>query len=85
MSDKLYSINPDRNVPWNDLPLLPIHKDLYYNTEVLQTLVSAKSALSRLQGRSIAIPDKGLLINSISLQEARDSSSKVPGSIVEWI
>ena len=75
MSNQLYPINPDRNVPWNDLPLLPIHKDLYYNLEVLESLVNAKSALSRLQGRSIVIPDQGLLINSISLQEAKDSSA----------
>lgn len=75
MSDQLYSINPDRNSPWNDLQLLPIHKDLYYNLEILESLVKAKSALSRLQGRSIVIPDQGLLINSISLQEAKDSSA----------
>ena len=75
MSDQLYSINPDRNSPWDDLQLLPIHKDLYYNLEILESLVKAKSALSRLQGRSIVIPDQGLLINSISLQEAKDSSA----------
>lgn len=75
MSEKMYQINPDRNVPWNDLPLLPIHNDFYINTEVLQALVNAKSALSQLQGRSIAISDQGLLINSISIQEARDSSA----------
>ena len=75
MSDQLYSINPDRNSPWNDLQLLPIHKDLYYNLEILESLVKAKSALSRLQGRSIVIPDQGLLINSISLREAKDSSA----------
>ena len=75
MPDKLYPINPDRSVPWNDLPLLPIYKDLYYNVEILETLVNAKSALSLLQGRSIVIPDQGLLINTISLQEAKDSSA----------
>jgi len=75
MPDQLYPINPDRNIPWNDLPLLPIHKDLYYNIEILESLVNAKSSLSRLQGRSIVIPDQGLLINSISLQEAKDSSA----------
>jgi len=75
MSAPLYQFNPNRNTPWNDLPLLPVQKDLYHNIEVLETLVSAKSALSKLQGRSIAIPDQGLLINSISLQEARDSSA----------
>jgi Fic family protein len=75
MSEVMYNINPDRNVPWNDLPLFPIHIDYYHNLDVLECLVNAKSALSRLQGRSIVIPDQGLLINSISLQEAKDSSA----------
>lgn len=75
MSEVKYDINPDRNIPWNDLPLFPIHRDFYHNLDVLECLVNAKSALSRLQGRSIVIPDQGLLINSISLQEAKDSSA----------
>ena len=75
MSVKLYNINPDRNTPWNDIPPLPINNELYYNTDVLEALVHAKSELSLLQGRSIAIPDQAILINSISIQEARDSSA----------
>jgi Fic family protein len=75
MSDKLYNINSDRNTPWNDLPPLPINNELYYNTDVLEALVHAKSELSLLQGRSIAIPDQAIPINSISIQEARDSSA----------
>lgn len=75
MSVKLYNINADRNTPWNDLPPLPINNELYYNTDVLEALVHAKSELSLLQGRSIAIPDQAILINSISIQEARDSSA----------
>ena len=75
MSVRLYNINPDRNTPWNDLPPLPINSELYFNTDVLEALVHAKSALSLLQGRSIAIPDQAVLINSISIQEARDSSA----------
>jgi len=75
MSERLYDINTDRNTPWNDLPSLPINNDLYYNTDVLEALVNAKSALGLLQGRSIAIPDQAVPINSISIQEARDSSA----------
>ncbi len=75
MSEKPYNINPDRNTPWNDLPPLPVSSELYYNTDVLERLVDAKSALGLLQGRSIAIPDQAILINSISIQEARDSSA----------
>ncbi|MFH2142017.1 MAG: Fic/DOC family N-terminal domain-containing protein [Bacteroidota bacterium] len=71
----LYTINPDRNIPWNDLPLLPIRKELYQTTEILEKLGDAKAALARLNGRSMIIPNQGLLINTISLQEAKISSA----------
>jgi Fic family protein len=70
----LYRINPDRNVPWNNLPDLPIAEELHRNVDVLEALVRAKEALGRLQGRSIAIPNPSILITSISLQEAKASS-----------
>ena len=31
----LYQVNPDRNVPWNDLLPLPVRKELYLTVEVL--------------------------------------------------
>jgi len=74
MSGIQYRINPDRNVPWNDLPLLPIDNGLFRTTEILEKLGDAKAALARLQGRSIVIPNQGMLINTISLQEAKASS-----------
>jgi Fic family protein len=70
-----YQINPDRNVPWNDLPLLPIRNELCQTIEILEKLGDARAALARLHGRSIVIPDQGMLINSISLQEAKTSSA----------
>ena len=75
MPEILYQINPDRNVPWNNLPLLPIRKELYQTIEILEKLGDAKAALARLQGRSVVIPNQGLLINTISLQEAKISSA----------
>ncbi|MGM0480123.1 MAG: Fic family protein [Bacteroidota bacterium] len=74
MKKPMYAINPDRTKPWNDLPLLPINKSLYETIEILKALGEAKAALARLQGRSAIIPDQGLLINTISLQEAKISS-----------
>lgn len=71
----MYKINPDRNSPWNDLPELPFERDLYYSAEVLEKLMDAKVALAKLQGRSVAIPNQGILINTISLQEAKASSA----------
>lgn len=75
MSKILYPINPDRNIPWNDLPLLPIPKELHHTLEIMEKLGNAKAALARLHGRSAIIPNQGLLINTISLQEAKISSA----------
>lgn len=75
MSDLIYKINTDRLKPWNDLPLLPINGKLFQDFEIYEQLGNAKAALGKLQGRSIAIPNQGLLINSISLQEAKASSA----------
>lgn len=69
-----YKINPDRDKPWNDLPELPLNNKLYEDLDIYLQLGDTKAALGRLQGRSIAIPNQGLLINSISLQEAKASS-----------
>jgi Fic family protein len=74
MSAILYKINPDRNKPWNELPNLPISEELYRTTEIFEKLGNAKAALARLHGRSVVIPNQGLLINTISLQEAKASS-----------
>ncbi len=75
MRELRYPINPDRNIPWNDLPLLPISSELYQTIEILEKLGDAKAALARLHGRSAVIPNQGLLINTISLQEAKISSA----------
>ena len=70
-----YLINPDRNHPWNSLPELPIEESHYRTLEIYEHLVNSKAAISRLQGRSAAIPNQGMLINTISLQEAKASSA----------
>jgi len=70
-----YPINPDRTLPWNTLPEMPLAPEHYQSVEIYEQLGNAKAALGRLQGRSIAIPNQGLLINSISLQEAKASSA----------
>src|SRR3978361_655432 len=70
-----YQINPDRTTPWNNLPELPIAPELYQSVVIYAELGNSKAALGRLQGRSIVIPNQGLLINSISLQEAKASSA----------
>jgi Fic family protein len=74
-TNSLYAINSSRDVPWNALPELPIATELWRTVEVLEQLGRAQEALGRLHGRSVAIPNQGLLINTISLQEAKASSA----------
>lgn len=73
--EPLYRVNPDRNEPWNELPPLPIHPELYQTVKIYEQLGKAKEALALLAGRSVAIPNPALLVNSITLQEAKDSSA----------
>ena len=75
MNPPLYPINPRRDVPWNALPDLPLASELWRTPDVLEQLGLAQEALGRLHGRSIAIPNQGLLSNTISLQEAKASSA----------
>jgi Fic family protein len=74
MLERLYHVNPDRSVPWNELPSLPIKEELYETVDIMKKLGDAKASLAKLHGRSIVIPNQGLLINTISLQEAKLSS-----------
>lgn len=74
MSAKLYRINPNRNLPWNDLPRLPIDESIVKDLDIYELLGKAKAAIGKLQGRSIAIPNQGIFVNTISLQEAKASS-----------
>lgn len=73
--DPLYPVNPDRTRPWNELPDLPIDPSLYRDVEIFEQLGNAKEALALLSGRNIAIPNPSMLINSITLQEAKVSSA----------
>jgi Fic family protein len=70
-----YPVNPDRTQPWNELLDLPISEQLFEDLDIYKQLGRAKEALALLNGRSIAIPNQGVLINAITLQEAKDSSA----------
>src|SRR3990167_1721777 len=64
-------MNP--NQPYNDLPLLPPAVDLEA-TAILKKAISANRALAELKGAVKSIPNQGILVNGIVLQEARLSS-----------
>lgn len=57
------------------MPDLPLWPELWRTPEVLEQLGLVQEALGRLHGRNIAIRNQGLLINTISLQEAKASSA----------
>jgi len=59
--------------PFNDLPLLPPATELETKT-VLKACVAARAAISELRFAGQLIPDQSVLINTIPLLEAKDSS-----------
>lgn len=63
----------DRSQPYNQLPLLPPATELETKA-VLKQAIAANRVLANLRGLAAKIPNQGLLINSIVLQEARLSS-----------
>lgn len=63
----------DRNKPYNDLPLLPPNRELE-TKEVLKKAISANARLAELKGIANRIPNQTILINFLTLQEARSSS-----------
>lgn len=65
------SFDPQR--PYNDLPLLPPKTELE-TKKVLKHLVAANQCLAELKGYAELLPNKSIIINSIVLQEAKDSS-----------
>jgi Fic family protein len=64
--------HPDQ--PYNDLPGLPPRADLETRT-ILKTCVSARAKLAALKEAAALIPNQDVLINSIPLREAKDSSA----------
>lgn len=63
----------ERSSPYNDLPLLPPAVELETKA-VLKQAISTNRVLANLRGLAAQIPNQGVLINSIVLQEARLSS-----------
>jgi Fic family protein len=61
--------------PYNDLPLLPPDPKSWEAVEVYKKLAEARAALAELKGRLPIIPNPLMLINTLVLQEAKDSST----------
>ena len=53
--------------------LLPVQHDFLSN-EILKTVIDANKALAELKGVALTIPNQNILLNTLVLQEAKDSS-----------
>lgn len=56
------------------ISLLPLQRDVE-NKTILKKAAKAHQALAELKGAANAIPNESILINTLSLQEAKDSSA----------
>ncbi len=63
----------DKNIPYNDLPLLPPKADVE-TKEILRKTISAGRALAQLNGTLMNLPNPTLFLDTIYLQEAKASS-----------
>ncbi len=64
----------DRTKPYNDLPLLPPIIDIESNVNILKKLVSSSRALATINGNLNRLPNPLMLVNTLSLQEAKTST-----------
>lgn len=64
----------ERNKPYNELPDLPPDFDLE-KPELLKASLKASRLLAELKGSCQRLPDPKLLINTLVLQESKDSSA----------
>ncbi|MGB3079667.1 MAG: Fic/DOC family N-terminal domain-containing protein [Saprospiraceae bacterium] len=64
----------NKNIPFNDLPDLPPKKKLE-TTEILKHTIQANKLLAELKGFCLTLPNPNLLLNTIVLQESKESSA----------
>jgi Fic family protein len=65
----------DRTSPFNELPFLPLTGQIENDIDVLKKLVSASRALATVNSNVLRLPNPDMLINTISLQEAKTSTA----------
>jgi Fic family protein len=64
-----------KNIPFNELPPLPPAEINLETPDILWQLAKASRHLGELNGLCASLPDPQLLINTIVLQESKDSSA----------
>ncbi len=64
----------DRNIPYNNLPILPPPDEKVITIDVLQALNKSNKALAELKGLAGKLPNQSMLVNTIALREAKAST-----------
>jgi len=64
----------DRNIPYNNLPLLPPEENKIATINVFKALNNANKALAELKGVAKMLPNQSMFVNTISLREAKASN-----------
>lgn len=64
----------NRNKPFNNLPLLPPNEEKVTTINILKALNKANKALAELKGIAKKLPNQSMLVNTISLREAKASN-----------
>lgn len=64
----------DRSQPFNKLPLLPPLDSKVMDMEIMAKLANARGALGKLDGIVRTLQNPEMLVNTITLREAKDSS-----------
>jgi Fic family protein len=65
----------NKDLPFNDLPPLPPDAGIFETVAVYKKLAESRVSLAELKGRLPIIPNPLMLINTLVLQEAKDSST----------
>ncbi|WP_192348332.1 Fic family protein [Algoriphagus sp. Y33] len=65
----------DRNIPFNDLPLLPLSREVEEDITILKKLVTSSRALASVNASVLRLPNPTMLVNTIALQEAKSSTA----------
>ena len=66
-------VKTDPAIPYNTLPKLPPKFD-FETKQILRKVASARAALAEMKGTGAIIPNLAMLINTLTLREAKDSS-----------
>ena len=68
-------VAPDPTVPHNSLPYLPPDPNHLESAELNRLLIQTSRQVAELKGSCLRLPDPTLLLNTIILQESKDSSA----------